>query len=115
KLQSALVGIKAMDRLPSAVFVIDPKKEKIAIEEAQRLAIPIVAIVDTNCDPTGIDYPVPGNDDAIRAVRLITSRIADAILEGVGTFAKEEAEEAAAREEFPVVTEAEMAESAGGA
>jgi small subunit ribosomal protein S2 len=115
KLQSALVGIKNMDRLPSAVFVIDPKKEKIAIEEAQRLAIPIVAIVDTNCDPTGIDYPIPGNDDAIRAVRLITSRMADAILEGVGTLAKEEseAEEAAAVEERPVVTEAEMVESAG--
>jgi small subunit ribosomal protein S2 len=112
KLQSALVGIKSMDRLPSAVFVIDPKKERIAIEEAQRLAIPIVAIVDTNCDPTGIDYPIPGNDDAIRAVRLIASRLADAILEGAGTLAKEEAEEAAATDEAPVVTEAEM-ESAG--
>ena len=113
KLQNALVGIKNMDRLPSAVFIVDPKKEKIAVEEAQRLAIPIVAIVDTNCDPTGIDYPVPGNDDAIRAVRLITSRMADAILEGAGTLAKEEAEEAAAAEELPVVSEAEMAESAG--
>ncbi len=115
KLESALVGIKNMDRLPSAVFIIDPKKEKIAVEEAQRLAIPIVAIVDTNCDPTGIDYPVPGNDDAIRAVRLITARMADAVLEGVGTLAKEEAEseEASAAEELPVVSEAEMAESAG--
>jgi len=112
KLQSALVGIKNMDRLPSAVFVIDPKKERIAVEEAQRLAIPIVAIVDTNCDPSGIDYPIPGNDDAIRAVRLIASRLADAILEGAGTLAKEEAEEAAAADEAPVVTEAEM-ESAG--
>jgi small subunit ribosomal protein S2 len=110
KLQSALVGIKNMDRLPSAVFIIDPKKEKIAVEEAQRLAIPIVAIVDTNCDPTGIDYPVPGNDDAIRAVRLITARVADAVLEGAGTFAKEEAEaaEEAAATDLPVVTEAEM-------
>ncbi len=63
------------------------------MEEARRLAIPIVAIVDTNCDPTGIDYPVPGNDDAIRAVRLITSRIADAIIEGRGGLAKQEAEE----------------------
>jgi small subunit ribosomal protein S2 len=115
KLQSALVGIKSMDRLPSAVFIIDPKKEKIAVEEAQRLAIPIVSIVDTNCDPTGIDYPIPGNDDAIRAVRLITSRMADAILEGAGTLAKEEAEaeEAASAEERPVVTEAEMVESSG--
>src|SRR5499426_819661 len=114
KLQSALVGIKNMDRLPSAVFIIDPKKERIAVEEAQRLAIPIVAIVDTNCDPTAIDHPIPGNDDAIRAVRLITSRVADAILEGVGTLAKEdaEAEEMAAVDE-PVVTETEMSASAG--
>ena len=111
KLQSALVGIKNMDRLPSAIFIIDPKKEKIAVEEAQRLAIPIVAIVDTNCDPTGIDYPVPGNDDAIRAVRLITARIADAVLEGAGSFAKEEAEaaeEAEGASDLPLVTEAEM-------
>jgi len=111
KLQSALVGIKNMDRLPSAVFIIDPKKERIAVEEAQRLAIPIVAIVDTNCDPTGIDYPVPGNDDAIRAVRLITARVADAILEGAGTYAKEEAEAAegmTASADLPLVTEGEM-------
>src|SRR5678816_2515060 len=96
KLEKALVGIKNLDRLPSAIFIIDPKKEKIAVEESQRLAIPIVAIVDTNCDPTGIDYPVPGNDDAIRAVRLITSRIADAILEGRGTLSKDETEGAEA-------------------
>jgi small subunit ribosomal protein S2 len=111
KLQSALVGIKNMDRLPSAIFIIDPKKEKIAVEESQRLAIPIVAIVDTNCDPTGIDYPVPGNDDAIRAVRLITARVADAVLEGAGSFAKEEAEaaeEAEGASDLPLVTEAEM-------
>src|SRR5205823_1612237 len=90
KLQKALVGIKAMEQLPSAVFIIDPRKEKIAVAEAQRLGIPIVAIVDTNCDPSGIDYPIPGNDDAIRAVRLITSRIADAINEGRGTLSKDE-------------------------
>src|SRR5438067_5886405 len=99
KLESTLVGIKNMDRLPSAVFIIDPKKENIAVEEAQRLAIPIVAIVDTNCDPTGIDYPIPGNDDAIRAVRLITSRIVDAINEGRGTLTKDE--------EAPAETEGE--------
>jgi small subunit ribosomal protein S2 len=92
KLEKALVGIKVMDSLPSAVFIIDPRKEKIAVAEAQRLGIPIVAIVDTNCDPTGIDYPIPGNDDAIRAVRLITSRVADAILEGRGTLAKDDVE-----------------------
>jgi small subunit ribosomal protein S2 len=92
KLEKALIGIKVMDTLPSSVFIIDPRKENIAVAEARRLGIPIVAIVDTNCDPTGIDYPIPGNDDAIRAVRLITSRVADAILEGRGTLAKEEAE-----------------------
>ncbi|MBI2204123.1 MAG: 30S ribosomal protein S2 [Candidatus Rokubacteria bacterium] len=107
KLEKALVGIKMMESLPSAVFIIDPRKEKIAVAEAQRLGIPIVSIVDTNCDPTGIDYPVPGNDDAIRAVRLITSRIVDAILEGRGTLAKEEAE----GEPAEVVTETEMAAS----
>ena len=106
KLEKALIGIKAMEQLPSSVFIIDPRKERIAVAEAQRLGIPIVAIVDTNCDPTGIDYPVPGNDDAIRAVRLITSRIADAILEGRGTLAKDEGEEAATQE---VPAEAELA------
>jgi small subunit ribosomal protein S2 len=106
KLEKALVGIKDMDRLPSAVFIIDPRKEKIAVAEAQRLAIPIVAIVDTNCDPTGIDFPIPGNDDAIRAVRLITSRMADAVIEGRGSLAKVE-EEAVAAE--PVEVEGEMA------
>jgi small subunit ribosomal protein S2 len=104
KLEKALVGIKAMDALPSAVFIIDPRKEKIAVAEAQRLGIPIVAIVDTNCDPTGIDYPIPGNDDAIRAVRLITSRIVDAINEGRGTLSKDETEAGAEGE-----TEPEMA------
>ena len=100
------MGIKNLDRLPSAVFIVDPKKEDIAVEEARRLSIPIVAIVDTNCDPTVIDYPVPGNDDAIRAVRLITARMADAINEGRGTLAKEEADEIPASPDMPVVTEA---------
>ncbi len=114
KLQHTLVGIRNLDRLPSAVFIIDPKKETIAVEEARRLAIPIVAIVDTNCDPTGIDYPIPGNDDAIRSVRLITSRIADAVLEGAGTLAKEAAtaDEIPASPDLPLVTEAEMAAAA---
>ncbi|HAM54387.1 MAG: 30S ribosomal protein S2 [Candidatus Rokubacteria bacterium GWC2_70_24] len=109
KLEKTLAGIKNMERLPSAVFIIDPKKETIAVEEAKRLAVPIVAIVDTNCDPTGIDYPVPGNDDAIRAVRLITARMADALNEGRGTLAKETGEEIPAAADLPVVTEAEMA------
>jgi len=83
KLNRNLGGIKDMGRLPGAVFVVDPKKENIAVHEANKLNIPVVAIVDTNCDPDNIDYLIPGNDDAIRAIRLITSRIADACLEGI--------------------------------
>jgi small subunit ribosomal protein S2 len=111
KLETALIGIKHMDRLPSAVYIIDPKKEAIAVQEARRLAIPIVAIVDTNCDPTVIDYPIPGNDDAIRAVRLITARVADAVIDGRGALQKEEGGEAPVGAEMPVVTEAEMTAS----
>lgn len=88
KLNNALMGIKGMENLPGAVFVIDPKKERIAVAEARRLGIPVVAVVDTNCDPDEIDLPIPGNDDAIRAVRLITSRLVDAIIEGRGEAAK---------------------------
>ena len=77
-----LSGIKSMTRLPDAVFIIDVKKEEIAVAEANRLGIPIVAVVDTNCSPEGIDYVIPGNDDALRAVRLFASRISDAIIEG---------------------------------
>ena len=83
KLDKLLGGIKSMDTLPGAVFIIDCKKEKIAISEAKKLGIPTVAIVDTNCDPDDIDYVIPGNDDAIRTIRLITSRIADAAIEGM--------------------------------
>jgi len=82
KLERFLGGIKDMKRLPDAIFVVDPRKERIAVAEARKLEIPIVAIVDTNCDPDEVDYVIPGNDDAIRAVRLITAKIADAILEG---------------------------------
>ena len=81
-LNKNLSGIKAMSRLPDAIFIIDVKKEEIAVAEANRLGIPIVAVVDTNCSPEGIDYVIPGNDDALRAVRLFASRIADAIVEG---------------------------------
>ncbi len=77
-----LAGIKGMTRLPDAVFIIDVKKEEIAVAEANRLGIPVVAVVDTNCSPEGVDYVIPGNDDALRAVRLFASRIADAVLEG---------------------------------
>src|ERR1043165_3445054 len=81
-LNKNLSGIKQMSRLPDAVFIIDVKKEEIAVAEANRLGIPIVAVVDTNCSPEGIDYVIPGNDDALRAARLFASRIADAIVEG---------------------------------
>jgi small subunit ribosomal protein S2 len=82
KLERNLSGIRGMSRLPDALFVIDPKKEVIAVHEANKLGIPVVAIVDTNCDPDMIDYVIPGNDDAIRSIKLITGKIADAILEG---------------------------------
>jgi small subunit ribosomal protein S2 len=82
KLQKNLIGIREMDSLPDALFVIDPKKEYIAVKEAKKLGVPVVAIVDTNCDPEDIDYVIPGNDDAIRAIRLFTQKIADAVLEG---------------------------------
>ena len=81
RLSKALSGIKSMERLPQALVVIDPNKEKIAVAEANKLNIPVVALVDTNCDPDPIDYPIPGNDDAIRAIRLLTSRLADALIE----------------------------------
>lgn len=82
RLDKFLGGIKNMNDLPDAVFIIDPRKERIAIREAQKLGIPIVAIVDTNCDPDEVDYLIPGNDDAIRAVKLLTTKMADAVLEG---------------------------------
>ena len=82
KLEKFLGGISEMSKLPDALFIIDPRKEKNAISEAKRLGIPVVAIVDTNCDPDEIDYVIPGNDDAIRAVKLLASKIADAIIEG---------------------------------
>ncbi|MCL6447751.1 MAG: 30S ribosomal protein S2 [Armatimonadetes bacterium] len=82
KLEKSVGGIKGMKKLPDALFVIDPRKERIAVAEARKLGIPIVAVVDTNCDPEEIDYVIPGNDDAIRAVRLLTGKMADAVLEG---------------------------------
>ncbi|HHY03751.1 MAG TPA: 30S ribosomal protein S2, partial [Thermoanaerobacterales bacterium] len=82
RLEKYLGGIKNMTELPQALYVVDPRKERIAIQEARKLGIPIVAIVDTNCDPDEVDYIIPGNDDAIRAVKLLTEKIADAVLEG---------------------------------
>jgi small subunit ribosomal protein S2 len=82
KLQKNLDGIRHMNRLPDALFVVDTRNEQIAVDEARKLKIPVIGIVDTNCDPEQIDFPIPGNDDALRAIRLFASRIADAVLEG---------------------------------
>jgi len=82
RLEKNLSGVKEMTALPGAIFIVDPKKERIAVAEAIKLSIPIVGIVDTNCDPEELDYVIPGNDDAIRAIRLITSKMADAVIEG---------------------------------
>ena len=98
KLEKFLGGIKDMKKLPSALFVVDPRKEKIAVAEARKLGIPIVAIVDTNCDPDEIDYVIPGNDDAIRAVRLLSATMADALIEGRQGSAEAAPEEAAEKE-----------------
>jgi small subunit ribosomal protein S2 len=106
KLAKVLTGIKTLDRLPDALFVIDPKKEHIAVQEARKLEIPVVAVVDTNCDPEDIDYPIPGNDDAIRSIKLFAGRIADAILEGRSLYEKREGEQEA--------QEAALAAAAGG-
>jgi len=83
KLEKTLGGIKGLNRVPGMIFVVDPKNEEIAVTEARKLGIPVVGIVDTNCDPDFIDHVIPGNDDAIRAIRLLTGKIADAVLEGV--------------------------------
>lgn len=115
KLEKFLGGIKEMKKLPGALFIIDPRKEKIAVAEAKKLGIPIVAIVDTNCDPDEIDYIIPGNDDAIRAVKLISATMANAIVEGrqgeqITPEEAEASEEAAeALEEAEVTSEAEEA------
>lgn len=86
KLEKSLGGIRGMTELPGMLYIVDPKNEKIAVMEAKKLGTPIVAVVDTNCDPDGVDYIIPGNDDAIRAIRLITSKIADACLQGKQRF-----------------------------
>ena len=118
KLEKFLGGIKDMPEMPGAVFVVDPKKERIAVKEARILGIPVVGIVDTNCDPDDVDYVIPANDDAIRAVKLIAGRMADAVIEGHQgeSFDDGEGEEAAAEAEAPetedVNEEAEEAEEA---
>ena len=107
KLERFLGGIKDMHRLPDAMFIVDPKKERIAVLEAKKLHIPIIAVIDTNCDPDEIDYPIPGNDDAIRAVRLMVGKIADAIIEG-----KTETESAIDAEDYDDAYAAETANAA---
>lgn len=125
KLLKNLGGIRDMKGLPGALFIVDPRKERIAIAEAKKLGIPIVAIVDTNCDPDEVEYPIPGNDDAIRAVKLITSKMADAVLEGrqgeqteeeeeAVELVSEEIEEATAAEEIAAEIAVEIQAAAGG-
>ncbi|MBQ7356850.1 MAG: 30S ribosomal protein S2, partial [Clostridia bacterium] len=98
-------GIKEMPGLPSCVFVVDTRKERIAVLEAKRLGIPVVAIVDTNCDPDDADYIIPGNDDAIRAIKLIAGAFANAVIEAHGGVMEEPAAEAEAEAEAPAVEE----------
>lgn len=99
RLEKSLGGIKNMDRLPGAVFVVDPKKEKIAVKEARKISIPSIGIVDTNCNPEEVDYVIPGNDDAIRAIHLFASKIADAVAEGRQLYEKQlQTEEAKAEQ-----------------
>jgi len=106
RLERFLAGIKDMPRLPDALYVVDPRKERIAVLEARKLKIPIIAVIDTNCDPDEIDYPIPGNDDAIRAVKLMTGKIADAIIEG---RTEAESGDQAADEAAAAVPDAEIA------
>jgi small subunit ribosomal protein S2 len=101
KLDNTLGGIRSMTKLPGAIFIIDPKNEAIAVREGRRLGIPIIAIVDTNCDPDEIDYGIPGNDDAIRAIRLVTSKMADACIEGKARFKERQQAEMDKGEEDP--------------
>lgn len=112
RLEKSLGGIKMMDRLPSAVFIIDVKKEKIAVNETKKLGIPSVGIVDSNCDPEDIIYPIPGNDDAIRAIRLLSSRIADAVIEGRQEYEKQLQQQMEEEPPAPSTGEEEVASSA---
>ncbi len=114
KMHRNLEGIRDMDGLPDALFVVDPKREDIAVAEANKLGIPVIAIVDTNCDPEFIDYVIPGNDDAIRSIRLFASRMADSFLEGAGELAEEQQLEAEGEgEEMVAAVGAEGGEAAG--
>jgi small subunit ribosomal protein S2 len=113
KLDRNLSGIKDMKDLPGVIFIIDPKKERIGVAEARKLSIPIVAVVDTNCDPDEVDYVIPGNDDAIRAIKLITSKMAAAVVEGRSALAKE-AEQQAEQAEIEEKMQTEEAQEVTG-
>jgi small subunit ribosomal protein S2 len=108
-LQANLAGIKNMSRLPDAIFVIDSNKEQIAVREARKLGIPVVAVVDTNCDPSEVDYVIPGNDDALRAIRLFTSKISESIAEGVNLLGDKQLQEVQAVAAEPPVQAGEVA------
>ena len=114
KLMRSLGGIKDMNRLPGAVFIVDPKKEHIAVAEANRLQIPVVAIVDTNCDPDLIDYVIPGNDDAIRSIKLFTANIADACVEGNSKYQETMAEQKPDADRAERRSRAQQEEQEGG-
>jgi small subunit ribosomal protein S2 len=114
-LQANLAGIKNMSRLPDAVFVIDSNKEQIAVREARKLGIPVVAVVDTNCDPSEVDYVIPGNDDALRAIRLFTSKISDSIAEGAQLMTDKQVADMTAASEQAQAREMQQAEDAAAA
>ncbi len=111
-LQANLAGIKNMSRLPDAVFVIDSNKEQIAVREARKLGIPVVAVVDTNCDPSEVDYVIPGNDDALRAIRLFTSKISESIAEGAQLMSDKQIADMTAATEHAQAMETQRAENA---
>jgi small subunit ribosomal protein S2 len=118
KLEQSLGGIKAMRKLPDAIFVVDPKQEEIAVKEARKLGIPVIAVIDTNCDPDMVDHKIPGNDDAIRAIRLFCSSMADAVIEGKGLYdqslAKDKGEEGASAVAASTEMDQPMEQSAVG-
>ena len=112
-LQANLAGIKNLSRLPDALFVIDSNKEQIAVKEARKLGIPVVAVVDTNCDPTEVDYVIPGNDDALRAIRLFASKIADSVVEGATAATDKQSADVAAGVQYSEAAEAAAASDGG--
>ena len=114
KLQKNLDGIRNMTRLPDALFVVDTRKEKIAVDEARKLKIPVIGIVDTNCDPDEVDFVIPGNDDALRSIKLFAARVADVVLDGQAERESRRAEAAAAQAEQAAADEASRVVRPGG-